>query len=235
MWEGRGECTRPNLSFKFLLEIFRLKMENHMVVKAHFQAFKFDHRAQHETASSYRGFSRMRTSYRSSAVEATNRSERTPNRRRDNFLFFTQHTAQISDSCFPCVLWYLNSMPSLVRLPTFCNVYPNRHRRNRYCCQNRSFNLQGSERQHGRLIRLPMLNCGTAFFRTGPENRRPCYYCCSPNWTWCPQYWGRNNDLSRVAEEVWWSHQVIPEGSGRRKGCLLAQDRLESLKGWRSR
>ena len=41
MWEGRGECTRPNLSFKFLLEIFRLKMENHMVVKAITKLWKF--------------------------------------------------------------------------------------------------------------------------------------------------------------------------------------------------
>ena len=143
-------------------------------------------------------------------------------------------------SCFPCVLSYLNSKPALVRLrqgsPTFFNhAYPIRNRRNRYCYQNRPFDLQSSQRQHGCLIRLPMLGCGTAFFRTVPENRRLCYNCCSPNWTWCPQYHSRNNDLPRIAEEVRWSHQVISEGSRRRKGCLLAQDRLESLKGWRSR
>ena len=113
---------------------------------------------------------------------------------------------------------------------TICNAFlPILSQRHRYCCQNRPFDLQGSQRQHGRLIRLPMLDHGAAFFRTGPEICRHCRYCCSPNWTCCPRYRSRNNDLSWDAEDVWWSYQVIPEGSRTRKGCFLAQNRLEPL------
>ena len=82
--------------------------------------------------------------------------------------------------------------------------------------------------------RLPMLDRGTAFFRTSPEVCRPCHYCCCSNRMPCPRYRSGNKDLSRDAEEVWWPHLVIPEGSRRRKGCLLAQDRLEPLQVWRS-
>ena len=88
--------------------------------------------------------------------------------------------------------------------------------------RHRSFDLQGSQRQHGRLVRLSMFDHGVAFLRTGPEICRTCHYCCSPNWTSCPRHRSRNNDLCRVAEDIPRSHQHISESSRRQKGCLLA-------------
>ena len=91
----------------------------------------------------------------------------------------------VAASCFPCVL---------SASPTIGNAYhPILSRWHCYCCQNGPFDLQGSQRQHGCLIQLPMLDHGAAFFRKGPENGRPCHCCCSPDWSWCSQYRSRNN------------------------------------------
>ena len=59
-----------------------------------------------------------------------------------------------------------------------------------------------------------MLDLGAAFFRAGLENCRGSSCCCRYSfiWTCCSRYRSRNNDLSWVAEEVRWSHQVIPDG-----------------------